>query len=74
MSDTRLFAVDDTEQLELLAPPAPSAASFAAPRVARGGRSFDFAGYRVRLEAHRDDIGVEPIVAIIVAAIEHAQR
>lgn len=41
-------------------------------RVAKSGRSFDVAGYRVRLEAGHGDDRVPAVVADIVAAIEAA--
>lgn len=49
---------------------------FAPPVVARSGRSFDFAGYRVRLEGSAHDVHdrVPAVVAHIVAAIEKAQH
>lgn len=42
------------------------------PVVARSGRSFDFAGYRIRLEgsAHDTEDRVPEIVQYIVGAIE----
>lgn len=45
------------------------------PVIARSGRSFDFAGHRVRLEgsAHDPDDNVPEVVAFIVDAIEQAQ-
>jgi len=42
------------------------------PRLARSGRSFDFAGYRVRLEAPHGDRGVEPVVAYMVDVLTRA--
>lgn len=43
--------------------------------ISRGGRSFDLAGYRVRLEAGHGDDRVPELVATIVEAIEdHAVR
>lgn len=42
------------------------------PRVAASKRSFDFAGYRVRLEAGHGDADVPEVVAFIVEAINAA--
>jgi hypothetical protein len=39
------------------------------PRIAASKRSFDFAGYRVRLEAGHGDLDVPDVVAFIVDAI-----
>lgn len=39
------------------------------PRIAASKRSFDFAGYRVRLEAGHGDRDVPDVVAFIVEAI-----
>ncbi len=45
---------------------------YAPPVPAGSGRSFDFAGYRVRLEARHGDPGVEPVVQFIVDALTEA--
>lgn len=42
------------------------------PRVAKSGRSFDFAGYRVRLEAGHGDDQVPEVVALLVGAVNIA--
>ena len=42
------------------------------PRVAKSGRSFDYAGYRVRLEAGGDDANVVRVVETIAAALVSA--
>ena len=41
--------------------------------VSRGGRSFDFAGFRVRLEAGQGDDRVPEVVAVIVQALTEWQ-
>lgn len=51
-----------------------SGAFTAPPQIARGGRSFDFAGYRVRLEAGHGDVGVPEVVEFIVDAITEKQE
>jgi len=51
---------------------APTIGELALPRVARGGRSFDFAGYRIRLEAVHGDPNVPAVVELIVGAITDA--
>lgn len=43
-------------------------------RIARGGRSFDLAGFRVRVEAGRHDPRVEDLIQFMVAAITEKQQ
>lgn len=43
-------------------------------RVARGGRSFDLAGFRVRVEAGRHDVRVEELIQFMVDAITEKQE